>query len=278
MLQVRQVNLQILNSITKYPEIKTYHVIGEKGILKEERNVIFQDDVIATEKVDGTNGRIIVLPDGYFIGSREELLYASGDLLHNPAEGIVQALRPVAEEIQRRIAVKLSENPMMETDLLVVFYLEVYGGKLPANKKYTNSRKFGARLFDYFCMDKETYAPLFDINKPEWFDGWRNHNGQPFATEDELKRIAEQCGLDLVPRLPISTPMPVNILDGLMFLKQFGGGKSSEGRDFFATRVALDGEPGKAEGVVVRSSDRKIIAKIRFEDYERTLHIKRTEK
>ncbi|MFI7515873.1 hypothetical protein ACIBVK_20520 [Micromonospora echinofusca] len=56
--------------------------------------------VTLTEKVDGTNARIVGLPGGaYLIGSREELLYARGDLIGNPALGIVDALRDVAERL-----------------------------------------------------------------------------------------------------------------------------------------------------------------------------------
>jgi hypothetical protein len=76
--------------MTKYPSIPTYHTLGEKGTLLEE-TVSFEGEVILTEKVDGTNARIILLPDGSFIlGSREELLYASLDEgAMGRAEGIV---------------------------------------------------------------------------------------------------------------------------------------------------------------------------------------------
>jgi hypothetical protein len=38
------------------------------------------------------------------------------------------------------------------------------------------------------------------------------------------------------------------------------------------TRVALDGGAGgRAEGVVLRTADRSVIAKARFQDYRRTL-------
>lgn len=66
-----------------------------------EECIEFNGPVTLTEKVDGTNSRIIVLPDGsYLIGSREELLYARGDLIGNPALGIVDALRDVAENLR----------------------------------------------------------------------------------------------------------------------------------------------------------------------------------
>lgn len=93
---LRSCDLNKLNSMTKYPSIPTYHTLGNKGVLLEE-TVRFEGEVVLTEKVDGTN-RIILLPDGNFVlGSREELLFAKGDLIGNPALGIVDALKSVAD-------------------------------------------------------------------------------------------------------------------------------------------------------------------------------------
>ena len=78
-------DLNKLNSMTKYPSIPTYHTLGDKGTLLEQ-TVSFEGKVVLTEKVDGTNSRIILLPDVNFVlGSREELLFAKGDLIGNPA-------------------------------------------------------------------------------------------------------------------------------------------------------------------------------------------------
>lgn len=71
--------------MTKYPSILTYHKLGEKGKLLDEVQVPFDQPAILAEKIDGVNSRIIIFPDGlYIIGSREELLYAKGDLIGNP--------------------------------------------------------------------------------------------------------------------------------------------------------------------------------------------------
>ncbi|WP_284706371.1 hypothetical protein [Micromonospora phytophila] len=35
--------------------------------------------------------------------------------------------------------------------------------------------------------------------------------------------------------------------------------------------MALDGAPGRSEGLVLRAADRSVIAKARFQDYERTI-------
>ena len=90
MTKTRSLDLRKLNSATKYPSIPTYHSLGERGRLLDQCIDLAEQDLVATEKVDGTNSRIIILPDGmYLIGSREELLHAKGDLIHNPAQGIV---------------------------------------------------------------------------------------------------------------------------------------------------------------------------------------------
>jgi hypothetical protein len=114
--------LREINTATKYPSIATYHEI-DKGILKEGTATVFPQGstVIGTEKVDGTNARIVFLPDGnYLIGSREELLYAGGDLIHNPSQGIVDALRAKADWF-------VEEWPPMvnNTDSIVTVYGEV---------------------------------------------------------------------------------------------------------------------------------------------------------
>ncbi len=73
---LRSCDLNKLNSMTKYPSIPTYHALGDKGALLEQ-TVSFDGEIILTEKIDGTNSRIVLLPDGNFVlGSREELLFA----------------------------------------------------------------------------------------------------------------------------------------------------------------------------------------------------------
>ncbi|MEU7933598.1 RNA ligase family protein [Micromonospora echinofusca] len=144
-LDVRTVDLRALNSLTKYPSIPTYHALDPRdgGLLAE--CVAFTGPVTLTEKVDGTNARIVVLPDGaYLVGSREELLCARGDLIGNPALGIVDALRDVAE----RLSVAAT------ADRVTVFYLEVYGGRVTAaSRQYTAERQVGHRLFDVAVLD-----------------------------------------------------------------------------------------------------------------------------
>ncbi|GAB3972881.1 RNA ligase family protein [Plantactinospora veratri] len=253
---VRTANLNAINSLTKYPSIPTYHSLDPRngGLLDE--TVTFSGPVHLTEKVDGTNGRIVSLPDGsYLIGSREELLYARGDLIGNPALGIVEALRPVADRL-----------PPVDRDAVVVHYLEVYGGKVTgASKHYTESRAVGARLFDVVVLDD--YAELLEW-PVERISSWRESAGQPFLAEPELLARAEAAGLPTVPRLDTvdAAELPTDLEKTHRFLAE----------RLPATTVALDGTPGRAEGIVLRSRTRSVIAKARFQDYERTLKRRRT--
>lgn len=254
---IRQEDLRALNSITKYPSIPTYHSLDPaNGNLIEDRVTTFPDTVIGTEKIDGTNGRIIVIPGGgYIIGSREELLYASGDLLTNPALGIVEALRPVAEKARGFASPNLQ-----------VFYLEVYGGKIGKAAKYysRDGQRTGCRLFDHSRIDEMVVNELLTW-PAEDIARWRDDDPKLFVSEGWLGFAAEQLGVELAPRLFELEPqqLPQTLDDCVEFLKTHVP----------TTRVALDDEPrgDVAEGIVLRTEDRSTVAKMRFEDYLRTL-------
>ena len=244
-------NLEALNSATKYPSIPTYHALGERGSLTEDVTT-FEGDVTLTEKVDGTNSRIILLPDGdWFIGSREELLTARGDRVHNPALGIVAALRDVADGLK-------GDGSGASIN---VFFLETYGAKIGGQaKQYTGAGRVGWRMFDLAFIPIE----VLDWDR-EHIAAWRDGDyGQPFATEATLQRAAEAEGIELTPRLATipGAALPASVADTAEWL----------GRCLPTTLVGLDETAGgRPEGIVLRTSDRSVIAKARFQDYERTL-------
>jgi hypothetical protein len=190
------------------------------------------------------------------LGSREELLYGKGDLIGNPALGIVDALRETAD--------RLCDGERAE---IMVYYFEVFGGKVTANsKQYTSERRVSIRLFDVVTL-REYDTTL--AQPPAQIAQWRDNGGQTFADEATLERIASQRGLTLTPRLFAinGAELPQGIPDTLTFLRT----RLPE------SRCRLDdAAAGKPEGIVLRSSDRSIIAKARFEDYERTLKMKRS--
>lgn len=248
---LHNINLRALNSATKYPSIPTYHGLGQKGALVEEDIVSFADqNVIATEKVDGTNSRVILTPDGsVLIGSREELLHALGDLVHNPALGIVDTLRATAELVSKR-------DPI---GMITTFYFETFGGKTTAAaKQYTGNRAFGLRLFDV------SFVEVAVLEKdPSTIAEWRDNGGQSFADEGQLEKLSGEISVSLTPRVSVSE-LTTTIEATFEWLETH----------LPETLVALDeAAGGQPEGLVVRTADRSNIAKIRYADYRR--HLKR---
>ncbi|MET7396233.1 RNA ligase family protein [Dactylosporangium sp. NPDC005572] len=254
---VRAADLRVLNSLTKYPSIPTYHELDPRngGLLPTVTS--FSGSVIATEKVDGTNSRLVLLPDGtYLIGSREELLYAQGDLIGNPALGIVEQLKPVASRLIDQ-----------HDGTLRVYYLELYGGKVGgAAKQYTrDASTFGWRLFDVLELADWPTALTWP---PSRIATWRESGGQPFADESTLLKLADAAELELTPRLFTlpAADLPTTIEATLDLLRA----------TLPTTRVSLDPAlEGTSEGMVFRTETRTTIAKARFQDYERTLKRRR---
>ncbi|TDP91183.1 RNA ligase family protein [Labedaea rhizosphaerae] len=249
---LRTADLGALNSLTKYPSIPTFHTLdpANGGLL--DTHVAFTGPVLGTEKVDGTNSRVIRVPGGdYLLGSREELLYAKGDLLGNPAQGIVAALRAFADSM-----------PPLEDDVIRVHYLEVYGGKVTsASKQYTGSRAVGHRLFDVAVIPD--YTSILAL-PPERISSWRENGGPAWLSEEELAKSPAEDGLTLTPRL--FTVDAADLPSDLAAMRAFLG------EHLPRTRSALDeGAGGAAEGIVLRTPDRAVIAKARFQDYDRTL-------
>jgi hypothetical protein len=246
-------DLARLNSLTKYPSIPTYHALGERGVLLD-RQVEFDGDVFVTEKVDGSNGRIVLLPhNDWLIGSREEWLTAKGDRIPNPALGMVEVLSPVAAWLSSAGAYGDESGSTART-----FYFEVYGSKhFPAWKAYGIGTP-AVRLFDISVAPLDLLARV-----PEWISRWREDGGQQFMREQELQETEAELGLKLTPRLSKvdGKDIPISIEDTHAWLKA----------TLPMTRASIEiGGTGKPKGVVVRAHDRSRIAKVRFEDYERT--------
>lgn len=243
-----------LNSATKYPSIPTYHTLQNNGGLTEPA-IEFTGPVVATEKVDGCNARVIFLPDGsYVLGSREDLLHASGDYLTNPAHGLVEALQPWAQD--------WAAHPP-RTDAIQVVYVELYGGRnlTPASKNYTGTRAVGYRLFDVALIhDYDQIATDWTVEK---IAAWRDRGGQHFLPEAALTAFSDESGIELTPRLCVvdGAELPRDIVETHNWLARHSA----------ATRVALDeGAQGRSEGIVLRTLYRSTIAKLRFQNYNRT--------
>ncbi|AEV86613.1 hypothetical protein ACWT_5596 [Actinoplanes sp. SE50] len=252
---MRTADLTALNSLTKYPSIPTYHELDPRNGGLTETVTVLPGPVYASEKIDGTNSRLIMLPDGnHLIGSREELLYARGDLIGNPSQGIVASLRTVAENLP---------DQHLPADTLRVYYLELYGGRIGAQaKNYSTRGAIGWRLFD--VAEVSGLAELLTWPAPR-IAAWREDGGQTWATEDELRAVT---AFDLAPQL--------FTMDGADLPADVAGMHAFLGERLPRTLVALDDSgQGRPEGIVLRTADRSVIAKARFQDYERTLKRRR---
>ncbi|MFE4515405.1 RNA ligase family protein [Kitasatospora sp. NPDC056783] len=246
-------DLSRLNTATKYPSIPTHHQLDPRNGGLLETPTVFTGDVVLTEKVDGTNGRVVLLDDDdFFIGSREELLYAKGDRIANPAQGIVTALEPLAQ--------RLSSGARFTGAGITVLYLEVYGGKIgSAAKQYQDSGAVGYRLFDI------AQVPFSVLDwAPSQISTWRENAGPKWYSETDLLELSATEDIAVTPRLGTlpASALPSSIEDVRRWMEEV----------LPATRVALDqGAKGNPEGIVLRDTTRTAISKARFQDYDRTL-------
>ena len=250
-------DLDRINSMTKYPSISTYHAIDpQNGNLLEDA-VEFSGEVIVTEKIDGANARLIAFPNGGFmIASRTELLYAEGDILANPVYQIVSTLEDWAYDLDLK---NMIDDP-------TVIYMEVFGGTIGKHfNQYTTERATDFRIFDIAEIPGKEFDSMLDWELDR-IASWRDNGGQKFLTEDQLVGRAATGGLKapLTPRLLRidGSELPRSVSDTAVWMKN----------NLDSTNVAIDERAGgSAEGMVFRSQDRSVIAKARFEDYNRTL-------
>lgn len=255
-MNLNDIDLSVLNTLTKYPSIPTYHELGEKGRLLDTA-VAFKAEVLLTEKVDGTNVRIILTASDYIIGSREELLYAKGDRIENPALGIVAGVKPIADRLVGRV----------KTDHFIVLYGELYGGNIGSQaKEYSSAGQTDFRAFDavdFGAMTESDFQQL--ISQPrEKISLWRENGGQTFYNEAWLLDLVSLHDIALTPRLKTmqADDLPASLRDMQTLLQEVSP----------KTLCTLDANAkGGSEGVVIRSRDRRTIAKARFQDYQRTL-------
>ena len=273
-----------LNTLTKYPSILTLHALGERGRLMAALTTpgILGQSLTATEKLDGTNARLLVFADGSFlVGSREHLLTISGDLLFDPAVGIVDGLRrtvfPQFADAQGHLpTLAYRSAPDQPAVPLTVIFGEFYGGRVSANSKnYGPPEQSGFRAFDVAVFRDEAVLATQLATDVRELAAWRETEtptglryGQNFLPEASLSAYLAQADLPAVPQLPaFAAPATGNELahsDVLDWLRQH----------IPATLAPLPGQgtPGRAEGAILRTADRSALVKIRFEDYERTLN------
>ena len=250
-----------LNSMTKYPSILTLHKLGDRGTLLDEltdSSISNNDTFYATEKIDGTNVRIILHGDEFIIGSRENLLYYSKDMLYDPAQGIVDAIK--------------SKVHLPYTNGLIVIYGELYGGNITSHSNWYGKNALGFRVFDicdYDYHNVDWITMLLTMSHSQ-ISRWREHEedgilkySQPFMTLDD--NYKSRFIYEFAPTInPINIdPNTITHLNAMTQMKM----------NLPETKCKLsEAGSGNCEGIVIRTADRSKIYKLRFEDYQKTLN------
>lgn len=252
--------LEKINSITKYPSILTYHQLGSKGGLKDEliENGFPADTKLyITEKVDGTNGRFVYLNNDYFMGQREMFVYAKND-------------RITTSDIVLPIMRELEDFEIVSKDMFTVIYGEVYGYKVQDGSKVyctegNTDRKF--RLFDIWQMPIEELDKYLSKADMQQIVYDREHNWQPWLNVIDFEHLANAFNLEITPRRGTinSDDLPVSAIETKEWLEF----NFKDSLSIIGDGMGTNQKFGKAEGVVIRTADRGVIRKLRFEDYHK---------
>ena len=245
-----------INTLTKYPSILTLHKFGERGRFTDEITTNIEGETMfASEKIDGTNVRIICYGEEFLVGSRNNILHYSKDFYWDESMGIVNQF------YEKKL-------PTLQTDKLTIIFGELFGGKITGNSKDYGKEKHGYRVFDLATIEdlKILEEPITAISN------WRESSldssvdetlkyGQGFADLEKLKSY----NFNLVPQIEfeIENFEHQTVLNSLE-------------KYISKTNVSLtETARGGTEGVILRNQDRSKIVKLRFEDYRRTLKPKK---
>ena len=232
-------------------------------MLTEELNfkVPSKSDLIITEKIDGTNTRIIFFMNNgkvdYFIGSRQELVYAKDDRIFRD-DNIAWLCNLLTDRVVDTMKWNFDSQPVA----YVTIYGELYGNKITkGSKNYTSGNSLGFRLFDVGIITTGQEEEIAGMNESD-ISNWRKRFGPNWINYNNLDSFAMDLYVERVPE--IDNDLINRDLNGISTDDMYNVMSS-----FSASRATLDNDAiGKAEGIVLRNNDRSFIAKARFEDYE----------
>jgi len=299
-----------LESITRFPSIPTFNKFVQKGgILGDEVNDIvaqYEDaEFTLTEKLDGTNVRIIITntgPDGapeWFIGVRREFIMMQGSPLFKDTNTVaswflsrhggvpVNVEGVIRDEHYDALYHKFFHIDPTVPDRVnvVVLYGEMYGGNIQKGKKHYGGENPHFRLFASQVIENAQKALW---GQPEMIAGYRERfalGHWKFVTPDNRKftpidflwskdtsglqhsKLTIHHPFDAVPLLGEETlPVGEPLENVYSWLQEKVGGKTRG-------KIGEDGD-GRSEGLVAVLNDGNsspILTKFRLEDYERTL-------
>lgn len=262
---VEKYGLSKVNSLTKYPSILTYHDIYHGGVLETlTENKAFPANSILemTEKVDGKNSRMIFLDGDYLLGERETIVFAKDDRIRNS-----NIISPMLSELYPFI--KSGFDDKTEKSILTIIYGESYGYNIASKKQYViNSEQRKYRVFDIVQMPMdEVYKILeMDISKIAL---WRDNMNQPYLSTDKLNDFCKSFAIDRTPIIKEikASEIPIDCRETFAWMQSFA--KSKSVLDIPENGVIPNSMYARAEGVILRTKDRSMIRKLRFEDYQK---------
>ena len=260
---VKEYGMKKVNSMTKYPSILTYHDLYKGATLNTltEGKTFAPDAVLEmTEKVDGMNSRLIYLDDDFIIGERESIVFAKGDRIQNSP-----VISPMLNELETFFNTGLKDDKNM----LTVIYGESYGYNIASKKQYvinSNNRKY--RVFDIVQI------PINDVHKILSMDiaqiaSWRDHMHQPFVDTDTLAAFCKEFNIMRTPVIKevMGSEVPTDYKETLKWMQDFA--TSTAVLDVPENGTKTNQMYARAEGVILRTKDRSMIRKFRFEEYQK---------
>jgi hypothetical protein len=202
--------------------------------------------------------RIVSLNSDYILGQRENFVYAKNDRIKN--SDVIDVVQEAADKFV---------NTNTDTDFLTVIYGEAYGWRIQDGSKIycAGNTDKNFRIFDVWQAHVnviDNYLQNSDMQKIVYD---REHNFQSWLTVDEMKIFADTYKLEQVPFWTDfdSNDLPTDAEETKQWIESN-----------FKTSHAIIGEGtntnqkfARAEGVVIRTWDRKTIRKLRFEDYNK---------
>ena len=263
---VSKYGLDKVNSLTKYPSILTYHEIYQGSVLETlTNNEQFPSDAILemTEKVDGINSRMIYLDGDFILGERKKIVFAKDDRINNSS-----IISPMLYELSNFIQNGFDDKNE-EKSMLTVIYGESYGYNIASKKQYViNSNKRKYRVFDVIQMPIEEVHKILAMDISQ-IALWRDHMNQPFL---DTAKLGDFCKNFAVDRTPIikeikGSEIPVDCRETFAWMQSFS--KSQSVLDIPTEDVIPNQKYARAEGVILRTKDRSMIRKLRFEDYQK---------
>lgn len=131
----------------------------------EEFKYLYDNLWDATEKVDGTNMKLVYYPIKHTISVEGKTEYAQNMC------GSFDVVKSIGENILPKLQIEFTDDRFVEGDYVII-YGEAYGGKIQGGGRYSDDVKFIA----------------FDIKVADWY-----------LTRSVARDICERLGLQFVP-------------------------------------------------------------------------------